>query len=133
MKGNPANGPAARNNDQAVMTARQLLSMLRLSQALARLRMDTVVTNEDVDEAIRLTHASKSSLREDNHVPGGMNQEDMMSQIYGNTRILMLAHTPVHTYTCSHIHLLTHTPAYSQSNILTSILILTYPLTHFLQ
>lgn len=42
------------NADQAVMTPRQLLSILRLSQALARLRFSDVVAQEDVDEAIRL-------------------------------------------------------------------------------
>jgi DNA replication licensing factor MCM7 len=41
-------------NDQTVMTARQLLSILRLSQALARLRLSDTVSHEDVDEAIRL-------------------------------------------------------------------------------
>ena len=52
----------ADNSDQTTMTARQLLSILRLSQALARLRLAEMVSNQDVDEAIRLTHASKSSL-----------------------------------------------------------------------
>jgi len=45
---------SADNSDQTTMTARQLLSILRLSQALARLRLADVVTNQDVDEAIRL-------------------------------------------------------------------------------
>jgi DNA replication licensing factor MCM7 len=53
---------AASNNDQTVMTARQLLSILRLSQALSRLRFSDFVATEDVDEAIRITHSSKSSL-----------------------------------------------------------------------
>lgn len=43
-------------NDQTIMTARQLLSILRLSQALARLRLSDIVTNSDVDEAIRLVN-----------------------------------------------------------------------------
>lgn len=42
-----------RNGDQTVMTARQLLSILRLGQALARLRFSDYVAREDVDEAIR--------------------------------------------------------------------------------
>jgi DNA replication licensing factor MCM7 len=41
---------------------RVLLSILRLGQALARLRLATVVEKEDVDEAIRLMEASKESL-----------------------------------------------------------------------
>ena len=57
------------SNDQTVMTARQLLSTLRLSQAIARLRFCDVVAREDVDEAIRLTHMSKANLytMQDNH------------------------------------------------------------------
>ena len=50
-------GPGAgsgRATDQAVMTARQLLSILRLSQALARLRLSNSISHEDVDEALRL-------------------------------------------------------------------------------
>ena len=44
---------ATKNGDQTVMTARQLLSILRLSQGLARLRFSDYVAREDVDEAIR--------------------------------------------------------------------------------
>ena len=50
---------------QSVMTARQLLSILRLSQALARLRFSRRVELEDVEEAIRLVHMCKASLLED--------------------------------------------------------------------
>ena len=60
-------------NDQTTLTARQLLSILRLSQALARLRLANTVSHEDVDEAIRLIHASKSSLDDDS---SGYQQED---------------------------------------------------------
>mmetsp|Transcript_12532 Transcript_12532/g.14569 ORF Transcript_12532/g.14569 Transcript_12532/m.14569 type:complete len:136 (+) Transcript_12532:1-408(+) len=49
------------------MTARQLLSILRLSQALSRLRFSDYVAREDVDEAIRLTYMSKSSLTDDDY------------------------------------------------------------------
>lgn len=49
-------------NDQTVMTARQLLSILRLSQALARLRFSDSVTHEDVDEAIRLVRSHRTLL-----------------------------------------------------------------------
>jgi DNA replicative helicase MCM subunit Mcm2 (Cdc46/Mcm family) len=60
---------SASNGDQAVMTPRALLSILRLgqvcqnfvfpsllicNQALARLRLAEAVTHEDIDEAIRL-------------------------------------------------------------------------------
>jgi DNA replication licensing factor MCM7 len=70
-------------NDQAVMTPRQLLSMLRLSQALARLRLAGEVSNEDVDEAIRLTHASKASLFDDGP---SVQQEDAVSAVFSIVR-----------------------------------------------
>ena len=74
-----------RNNsggtDQAVMTARQLLSILRLSQALARIRLSNTVNNDDIDEAIRLTHASKASLLDDAN-NSNVNSEDAISSIY---------------------------------------------------
>ncbi|EGV59938.1 DNA replication licensing factor MCM7 [Yamadazyma tenuis] len=44
------------------ITPRTLLGILRLSQALARIRFDNIVTNEDVDEALRLIEISKASL-----------------------------------------------------------------------
>lgn len=71
--------------DQAVMTARQLLSILRLSQALARIRLSGTVSHEDIDEAIRLTHASKASLLEDPATQGA-GSEDVMSAIYNIMR-----------------------------------------------
>jgi DNA replication licensing factor MCM7 len=74
---------SSNNSDQTIMTARQLLSILRLSQALARLRLADIITHEDVDEAIRLTHASKASLLDDS--PSGP-QEDTVSAIYNAIR-----------------------------------------------
>ena len=47
------------------ITPRTLLGILRLSQALARLRFEETVTMEDVDEALRLIEVSKSSLYAD--------------------------------------------------------------------
>ncbi|KAL5597003.1 hypothetical protein BROUX41_006326 [Berkeleyomyces rouxiae] len=43
-------------------TPRTLLGIVRLAQALARLRFSNQVINDDVDEAIRLIEASKASL-----------------------------------------------------------------------
>jgi DNA replication licensing factor MCM7 len=87
--------------NQTIMTARQLLSILRLSQALARLRLSELVVREDVDEAIRLTHASKASLFEDtnnNHNAsaggsgGGVRyNEDVLSQIFNIIREVTIA------------------------------------------
>ncbi|KDQ33031.1 hypothetical protein PLEOSDRAFT_1033539 [Pleurotus ostreatus PC15] len=47
-------------------SARTLLGVLRLAQALARLRFADAVEVEDVDEALRLMECSKESLQEDN-------------------------------------------------------------------
>ena len=78
------------NGDQTVMTARQLLSILRLSQALARLRFSDYVAREDVDEAIRLTHQSKSSLLDEDDggkkKQGGAGGQDVLSRIYNILR-----------------------------------------------
>jgi DNA replication licensing factor MCM7 len=46
-------------------SARTLLGMLRLAQALARLRFAAAVLHADVDEALRLMEASKESLRDE--------------------------------------------------------------------
>ncbi|EAU34895.1 DNA replication licensing factor mcm7 [Aspergillus terreus NIH2624] len=47
------------------VTPRTLLGIVRLSQALARLRFSNVVVTEDVDEALRLVEVSKASLAHD--------------------------------------------------------------------
>jgi hypothetical protein len=49
---------------------RTLLGVLRLSQALARLRFADSVISEDVDEALRLTEVSKASLYGDERARG---------------------------------------------------------------
>jgi len=62
----------ARNNKDATFTsARTLLSILRLSTALARLRLADIVEKEDVNEAMRLMEMSKDSLNpgSDQHRP----------------------------------------------------------------
>ena len=63
---------------QSVMTARQLLSILRLAQALARLRFSKAVSHEDVEEAIRLVHMCKSALMEEEEFTG----EDVTTRVY---------------------------------------------------
>jgi DNA replication licensing factor MCM7 len=53
----------ARNSKDTTFTsARTLLAILRLSTALARLRLADVVEKEDVNEAMRLMEMSKDSL-----------------------------------------------------------------------
>lgn len=55
----------ARNSaDMTFTSARNLLGILRLSTALARLRLSNMVVKEDVDEAIRLLEMSKDSLNQ---------------------------------------------------------------------
>jgi DNA replication licensing factor MCM7 len=55
-------------------SARTLLAVLRLSQALSRLRMVDLVEIADVDEALRLMQASKESLIDDEEKAGEADQ-----------------------------------------------------------
>jgi DNA replication licensing factor MCM7 len=81
------NNRNTKTGDQTAMTARQLLSILRLGQALARLRFSDFVAREDVDEAIRLTHMSKASLTEESGEEGTTTRrEDVMSRIFNIIR-----------------------------------------------
>lgn len=50
------------NKSNTYTSARTLLGILRLSQGLARLRWNTEVTEEDVNEALRLMKKSKESV-----------------------------------------------------------------------
>ncbi|KAL9092473.1 MAG: hypothetical protein Q9159_000820 [Coniocarpon cinnabarinum] len=61
-------------------TARTLLGVVRLAQALARLRFASEVVTDDVDEALRLIEVSKSSLYESNRERGA--DETASSKIY---------------------------------------------------
>ncbi|PYI33928.1 MCM-domain-containing protein [Aspergillus indologenus CBS 114.80] len=61
------------------VTPRTLLGVVRLSQALARLRFSEVVVIEDVDEALRLIQVSKDSLSSDGQ--SGLDQSPS-SKIY---------------------------------------------------
>jgi DNA replication licensing factor MCM7 len=53
------------NTTHTYTSARTLLGVLRLAQALARLRFAETVEHDDVDEALRLIDVSKESLQED--------------------------------------------------------------------
>lgn len=53
------------NKSHTYTSARTLLGVLRLAQALARLRFSDTVEHADVDEALRLMECSKESLQED--------------------------------------------------------------------
>ena len=62
---------------------RTLLGVLRLSQALARLRFASLVVTDDVDEALRLVEASKASLY---HEGGRGEDQSPSSKIYNLIR-----------------------------------------------
>ncbi len=64
---------------------RTLLGVLRLSQALARLRFAAEVVSDDVDEALRLIEVSKASLY--NEARGGGDQS-VSSKIYNLVRAM---------------------------------------------
>eukprot|EP01018_Ginkgo_biloba_P008737 Gb_35205 [translate_table: standard] len=64
-------------------TARTLLSILRISMALARLRFSDAVAQSDVDEALRLMQMSKFSLYADEKKKTGL---DAISDIYSIIR-----------------------------------------------
>jgi DNA replication licensing factor MCM7 len=77
--------------DQTIMTPRQLLSILRLAQALARLRLDKQVSSQDIDEAIRLTHASKASLIEALEGAQTNSNDDILTEIFNVIRELFVS------------------------------------------
>ncbi|KAL7792902.1 MCM2/3/5 family domain-containing protein [Trichoderma ceciliae] len=67
-------------------TPRTLLGVVRLAQALARLRFSNQVTQDDVDEALRLVEASKDSLNTEASGPRrGLNAS---SRIYNLVKAL---------------------------------------------
>ena len=55
---------AAKTGRRGMLTARQLLSILRLAQALARLNFRPIVNRDDVNEAIRLIQSSTRTVKE---------------------------------------------------------------------
>lgn len=67
-------------------STRTLLGVLRLSQALARLRFSSQVVTEDVDEALRLIEASKASLYADGM--GARTDQSPSSKIYNLIRAM---------------------------------------------
>ncbi|KAI9744071.1 MAG: Mcm2-7 hexameric complex component [Claussenomyces sp. TS43310] len=65
---------------------RTLLGVVRLAQALARLRFSDIVLQEDVDEALRLIDASKQSLSSDQN--SSRKDSSPSSKIYNLVRAL---------------------------------------------
>ena len=71
----------ARNSkDMTFTSARNLLAILRLSTALARLRLVDTVEKEDVNEAMRLLEKSKDSLNVE--AEGGRPQRNTNDAIF---------------------------------------------------
>ncbi|KAL2176010.1 DNA replication licensing factor MCM7 [Thermothelomyces heterothallicus CBS 202.75] len=73
---------AQASNNFGHTTPRTLLGVVRLAQALARLRFSNTVTQEDVDEALRLVEASKESLAATDERAGGRRALNASSKIY---------------------------------------------------
>ena len=61
---------------QTFVSARTLLAILRLSTALAKLRLADSVEKDDIKEAIRLIEMSKSSLYDEAEKHSGVNPVD---------------------------------------------------------
>ena len=66
------------------ITPRTLLAIIRVAQGLARLRFNEQVEQIDINEALRLIEASRSSINDDeNQTKGFTNQKtDVMSDIF---------------------------------------------------
>ncbi|KAI1335617.1 DNA replication licensing factor mcm7 [Xylariaceae sp. FL0016] len=75
-----------KNKQFSHTTTRTLLGVVRLAQALARLRFANEVSQDDVDEALRLVEASKESLAA--HEQGGRRQLNAASRIYNLVKAL---------------------------------------------
>ncbi|XP_067138525.1 DNA replication licensing factor mcm7 [Centruroides vittatus] len=79
----------ARNNrDTTFTSARTLLAILRLSTALARLRLSDIVEKDDVNEAMRLMEMSKCSLLQQQKSTGRV--QTVTDQIFAAIRDLMV-------------------------------------------
>ncbi|KAI8964838.1 DNA replication licensing factor mcm7 [Daldinia sp. FL1419] len=76
-----------KNKQFSHTTPRTLLGVVRLAQALARLRFDTEVNRDDVDEALRLMEASKESLAA-HEATGGRRTLNAASRIYNLVKSL---------------------------------------------
>ncbi|CAC5393906.1 MCM7 [Mytilus coruscus] len=78
----------ARNSKDTTFTsARTLLAVLRLSTALARLRLADVVEKEDVNEAMRLMEMSKDSLNTSHSVHN--RTQNVVDQVFALIREML--------------------------------------------
>jgi DNA replication licensing factor MCM7 len=70
------------NKSHTYTSARTLLGVLRLAQALARLRFSDTVEHPDVDEALRLMECSKMSLEDEDGMDEHGPDKSAISQIF---------------------------------------------------
>nr|GAT53786.1 DNA replication licensing factor [Mycena chlorophos] len=70
------------NKSHSYTSARTLIGVLRLAQALARLRWVDTVEMADVDEALRLMRCSKQSLDDDDDEASAGPDKSVVSQIF---------------------------------------------------
>ena len=63
-------------------SARTLLGILRLAQALARLRLADIVETGDVDEAVRLMEQSKASLLDEEQEDDAVGDRSVKSKVF---------------------------------------------------
>ena len=75
------------------ITPRTLLGIIRISQALAKIRESKTVSQDDVEEALRLVEAAKSSVEKERTEDAKMNEQfhestDTFSKIFGIIRDL---------------------------------------------
>ena len=72
------------------ITPRTLLAILRLSQAVAKLRFGDEVEQKDVDEALRLIEVSRNSIFDDEvNTTSGLQRNDTTSSIFSQIREIL--------------------------------------------
>ncbi|KIY50821.1 MCM-domain-containing protein [Fistulina hepatica ATCC 64428] len=75
-------GDEAQAKAHMYTSARTLLGVLRIAQALARLRQSDLVEHPDVDEALRLIECSKESLLDEEEEEPGQDDKSATSKIF---------------------------------------------------
>jgi len=68
------------------ITPRTLLAILRISQALARLRFGEEVEQKDVDEAMKLIEVSRNTISEEELTPEKIRIRDTVGEIFAHVR-----------------------------------------------
>ena len=79
------------SNANHYITPRTLLGMIRISQALAKIRQSRTVSQEDVEEALRLLESARHSVDKEKNDDERMNEQfhektDVLSRIFSRIR-----------------------------------------------